>query len=614
MSLNPEPSARARRRIVSPTQWAIVVVLGAMLALLILAIALPTVLAGRILPGVRVGSVAVGGLSTDAAREHLMRDDEARAPIELRADDRRWTLPASAIGVDVERSVAAAYAVGRSGSRVARSAAALRSLARPSRVPFVVRFDRDGTAAALAAAAADYDIPARDASIVVDGTLIHATEPAGGQRIDVVDALDRLASAARIGTWPIDGVNLTTEAVAPTVTDSHEAFEAARALVSAPIELVVDERSWTLVPAEVGSALRGATIDGRAALVFDEAMLSALLKPVTEVVSRTAEGPRFHFDDTAGRLAVIKPAVTGRQINIGRTAERLLEVARGGDRRVAVAYDATRPAVDDDVTAEALGIRELIHEETSYYRGSSVDRVHNIAVAAARFDGVLVPPDATFSFNLQIGDITEETGYRKTLIILDGATADGVGGGVCQVSTTLFRTAFWTGLPIVSRTAHGYRVGYYEQNAPVGLDATVYYPVLDFQFANDTGQWLLLETYANGANKTLTFKVYGTKPNREVAMEGPRMGAQVPPPPPRVEVDPSMPPGSADEVELARYGASVSVTRVITAPGKDEVRETFSSVYRPTGALTKVGPSPQPEPGAATEAQLAAAADAAPLP
>jgi len=614
MPPNREPSTHPTRRTPTPTQWLGMAVLCGLLVLMLGIIALPMAMAGRILPGVRIAEVAVGGLSVADAAAKLAASDDVRAPTTLRAGDAAWELPAGALGVDVERTVAAAYAVGRSGSRASRAAAILGTLARPVRAAYIVRFDRQAAERALAAVAADYDVPARDASIVVDGTTIRATEPADGRRVDAAEAVERLDAAARIGAWPVAEVALRTEVVAPVVRDAHAAYEEARSLLSGPVELVVDESSWTMVPAELGSALRGATVGGRAALAFEEATLAALLRPVTEVVSRTAEGPRFHFNDDARRLQVITPAVTGRQINVARTGERILEVARGGSRRVAIAYDATRPPIDETVSAEDLGIRELIHEETSHYRGSSADRVHNIAVAAARFDGVLIPPDATFSFNLQIGDITEETGYRKTLIILDGATADGVGGGVCQVSTTLFRTAFWAGLPIVARTAHGYRVGYYEQNAPVGLDATVYHPVLDFRFANDTGQWLLIESYTNRAAMTVTFKVYGTKPNREVTMEGPRIGAQVPPPPPRVEVDPSMPPGRSEEIELARYGASVSVTRVITAPGKEPLRETFSSAYRPTGELTKVGPSAAAPAEGADDAQAALPADAAPRP
>ena len=131
--------------------------------------------------------------------------------------------------------------------------------------------------------------------------------------------------------------------------------------------------------------------------------------------------------------------------------------------------------------------------------------MQNIETAASKFHGLLVAPGETFSMASAIGDITLDNGYAEALIIIGGQTIKGVGGGVCQVSTTLFRTAFFAGFPIVERYAHAYRVGYYEQDrrrprlpSLAGLDATVFVPMVDFKFANDTPYWLLMETYVNG--------------------------------------------------------------------------------------------------------------------
>jgi vancomycin resistance protein YoaR len=140
--------------------------------------------------------------------------------------------------------------------------------------------------------------------------------------------------------------------------------------------------------------------------------------------------------------------------------------------------------VTDDATAEQLGIRELIHAETSYFYGSSRERVQNIQAAAARFHGLLVAPGEVFSMAQALGDITLDNGYAEALIIVGNQTIKGVGGGVCQVSTTLFRAAFFAGYPIIERHAHAYRVYYYEKVAGnrinprlAGLDATVFCPV-----------------------------------------------------------------------------------------------------------------------------------------
>jgi vancomycin resistance protein YoaR len=110
----------------------------------------------------------------------------------------------------------------------------------------------------------------------------------------------------------------------------------------------------------------------------------------------------------------------------------------------------------------------------------------NIGVAASKFDGVIVPPDRVFSFNEHLGPVTKEAGYDESLIIQGNRTSVGLGGGVCQVSTTAFRVAFFGGYELVERWAHGYRVGWYETNSVPGLDATVYSPDVDFKFRNDS--------------------------------------------------------------------------------------------------------------------------------
>ena len=128
-------------------------------------------------------------------------------------------------------------------------------------------------------------------------------------------------------------------------------------------------------------------------------------------------------------------------------------------------------------------------------------RLQNIEAASKQFYGLLIPPNTTFSMGDAIGNISLDNGYAEALIIYNGKTITGVGGGVCQVSTTLFRTAFFAGYPIVERNAHAYRVYYYEQTANgtdplmAGLDATVYFPLVDLKFTNDRPYWLLMETY-----------------------------------------------------------------------------------------------------------------------
>jgi len=604
------PATAPGRRGAPRALWLVLLLATALVAAL-----LPTLyrvrFAERVLPGVRVAGVHVGGLTRDAARLRLAAaGNDPSEPVTIRTEGLEPTaLEAAAIALDLDATLDAAFAVGRSGSRARQLGLLVRSRAVGVDLPAIVRLDASALEAALAEVAAAYDVAPVDARLVLEPRGVTATEARVGRSLDVAAASARLAQLAAAGAWPLASVEVPAKEVAPAVTDVTPALEQARTLASGPVELTQDAQRWTLTPEQLVGAMSVVTAGSGVRLALEPDRWSALLAPVTEAVSRTAEPPRFRFDPATGRLAVTTPALDGLQVDVEATADAILRLDAGQARTVPVAVVRTAPPITNTVSAEELGIRELVAESTSYYVGSAPGRVTNVRIAASKFDGVVIPPDGVFSFNHYLGDVSAEAGYQKTLIILDGATADGIGGGVCQVSTTMFRAAFWAGLPIVERWAHGYRVGYYEQHSGPGMDATVYSPVVDLKVKNDTGHALLIEAVPNTRAMTLTFRLYGTKPDREVAMEGPFTTNVVPPPPARVEVDPSLPPGASESKELARNGASVTVRRIIRAPGAEDKVETFHSRYVPTGALTLVGPPAAP-PASPDNAQAAAGAGA----
>lgn len=565
----------------------------------------------HILPGVRVGVVNVGGLDRAAAQLRLKAAGlDPAAEASVTADDRTTVLSDAAIHLDIAATMDGAFAVGRAGSRPAQLAALLRSRFGGVLVTPIVRLDRDRLARELADFAHGFDRPALDARLALEPTGVTATDAVDGRTLDVAAAAAQLADLAVAGAWPITAA-LPVRVEHPVVTDLAPALERARVLAAAPVDVTSGPDRWTITPESLVSAMTVVTKGGSVHLAMDEDRWAAVLAPVTEAVSQTARAPRFRFDPETRRLAVTVPAADGVRMNIPRTADRVLALKANGTREVEVAVDRSPPPITNTVDAEALGIRELVAENTSYYVGSAAGRVTNVRIAASKFDGIVIPADSVFSFDEYLGDVSAEEGYQKTLIILDGATADGIGGGVCQVSTTLFRAAFWAGLPVVERWAHGYRVGYYEQHSGPGLDATVYSPVVDLKFRNDTGHALLIEAVPNPRAMTLTFRLYGTKPDREIAMEGPFTTNVTPPPAPRVEVDPKLPPGASESKELARNGASVLVRRIVRTPGQADRVDAFSSRYSPTGALTLIGPPAAP-PSDEVQANAALSSSAAP--
>ena len=178
-------------------------------------------------------------------------------------------------------------------------------------------------------------------------------------------------------------------------------------------------------------------------------------------------------------------------------------------------------SISPEITTDSinnLGITQLIGEGTSNFARSSVNRIHNIKVATSRFNGILIKPQAEFSFVKTLGAVDKKHGYLPELVIKQNKTVPEFGGGICQVSTTAFRTAVNTGLEITARTNHAYPVSYYN---PQGTDATVYIPNPDLRFINNTPNYILIQTRIEGMK--LIFDFYGTDDHRVVKLIGPKI-------------------------------------------------------------------------------------------
>jgi vancomycin resistance protein YoaR len=287
-----------------------------------------------------------------------------------------------------------------------------------------------------------------------------------------------------------------------------------------------------------------------------------------------------------GMLVPIVESVPGQTLDITATVS-LIETAANSDQRTApLPLTLVSPSVSSE-DGQQLGIVELIGEGTTSFAGSSASREQNIAVGASQFDGVLVAPGETFSFNHYLGEVTAEKGYEESIIIWGNTTRADVGGGLCQVSSTAFRAAFWSGLPITERWAHAFRVSYYEP--PKGMDATIYSPSVDLKWVNDTGHHVLIQTYVDRVNDTLTFRYYGTNPGRTVERDGPYESNHIEHGPAVYRDDPTRPEGETKQIEWAKDGLDVTVNRIIKEGGVEVRRDTFFSRYQPWQAVYLVG-------------------------
>lgn len=225
------------------------------------------------------------------------------------------------------------------------------------------------------------------------------------------------------------------------------------------------------------------------------------------------------FEKDGAKVSRFSPGRDGRKISASAATQVLSgkirdSLTRHEDTQAIIPYESLFRNIPKE--AKNLGIVDLVGSGSSDFAGSPTNRIFNIKRALQNFEGQLIAPDEEFSFTKILGPVEEETGYRPELVIRNNKTEPEYGGGICQVSTTLFRAAIYSGLKITERHNHSYPVTYYK---PIGFDATVYVPRPDLKFKNNTHKSLLIHAAIEGT--VLTFELYGTPDGRTVTLDGP---------------------------------------------------------------------------------------------
>lgn len=250
-------------------------------------------------------------------------------------------------------------------------------------------------------------------------------------------------------------------------------------------------------------------------LTLDTDQLKNYLDKIKESSRIAPTNAKLSFD--SGSVSAFSLSKDGYELDSDKSLEAVKKVLSENptQRDIDLETNVLKPDVAS-TDLDKYGIKELIGEGISNFRGSPKNRIHNITVGASKFNGVLIKPNEEFSFIKTLGPVDESTGYLPELVIKTDKTVPEFGGGMCQVSTTMFRAALNSGLKITARTNHAYPVQYY---APQGLDATVYIPKPDLMFINDTPNYILVQTRIEGTQ--LFFDFYGTSDGRQAKLIGP---------------------------------------------------------------------------------------------
>ncbi|MBP9702156.1 VanW family protein [Candidatus Woesebacteria bacterium] len=533
-------------------------------------------------PNVTIANLAVGGMTRAEAATTLQQAIGERK-ITLNYNGYAWELDTSSVDINIDESLNRAYRVGR---RLDLRDYALVFVAQPQEFGIVL-----GTGTTpeyikmVEEIAQTVEIPSIQTELSVKNGVVNLINGHDGLAVDTQELSKAIGERATL--LSPDPVAVPTKVILTQLRDEEQAVLKERAITLLPKQLILglDDERIKLLGVELIQFL--SREPGQNKLV-DSNAVSEYVSGLKESLNREAVDAKFKYED--GRVTEFAPGRDGIKVDLEKTAQNIelamatLSENEEKETKIEIVVDRTSPKVTIDKINE-LGIKERIGRGESYYAHSIPNRVFNVGLAAERTNSVLVPPGEEYSFNKSVGEISGATGYRTAYVISGGRTVLGDGGGVCQVSTTLFRAAMNAGLPITERWAHAYRVGYYEQNSKPGVDATVYSPSKDLRFKNDTPGHILVQTINDPKELHLVVEIYGTSDGRVATVTEPKVSGMSGPLPTIYQDDPSLPTGTMKQVDWAASGAKTSFEYKVERNGDVLQDKVFSSNYRPWASV-----------------------------
>jgi vancomycin resistance protein YoaR len=544
--------------------------------------------ATRIIPGVRIAGIKVGGMTFSQARDVLTnKEQKTTKELKLTFENQEFLIRAQEVGLiyDWDATVSRAFEVGRTGNLILDTKDKIAGLFKSLYVPASYDYDESSLAVKFSIIKGEVNKDVIPSTLVLSqaGDLTVTSSQDGRKVVDeglysyVVGAFDRL---------DFSDINIPTKVVTPQVNEKDVAqfLPVVKDVISNDLTVTYGDKSWVFDKQQLLDLISFEKNGSTVKINLNKAKFGAYIEQISAEVNELPRGQVTALADNS-RVLEFKITRDGKDLDVAKFMSDFKNSMFGTRQPIQLAVNAVTGQADKS----KYGIFALIGEGTSHFAHSIPNRVHNIALASERTNGVLVAPGATYSLNDSIGEITAKTGYYPAYIIAGGRTVLGDGGGVCQVSTTMFRAVLNAGLPVVMRYPHAYRVGYYEQDMPVGFDASVFQPSWDFKFKNDTSAYVLIQTSVDPVNYVMSFRIYGTPDGRTVEISQPAITNQSPPPAPLYQDDPTLPVGVTQQVEFPAWGAHVVFTRTVKRGAEILYTDTFSSSYQPWRAVYLVG-------------------------
>ena len=544
--------------------------------------------ADKVADGVTVSGQDVSGLSAAqaesklAARAHTLYTEQ----VVFTGAGRRWSIAPAQLAVEGDWNAAAAEALDRADGPVPiRGFKRLELRFFGSDVEPPATADPGALDRQLRVIAKQVEVDGREAAIVLRNgqPVVIPGEPS--RSLETEAAADTMVSALAALERP-GPVALPIEVTPPEVGRDALAAVArqVRTALSGPVVFAYKNVHLTVTPEQIASFLE-LPHNGQRDLEIGGPEAKKYFDNLSRAVARAPREVDFSVDD-AGKARMIASR-DGRKLDVAASEKALLAAAlRTVNRTAQLVVVPAKPKLTTE-RAKALGITGLVGRYTTFY-GGDANRIHNVQLVARLIDRHMIAPHSTFSFNKTTGERNAAQGFLEAPVIINGELKTGLGGGVCQVSTTVFNAAFEAGLPITSRTNHALYIDHY----PLGRDATVNYPDTDLTFQNDSDHWILVRTIVGSSS--LTVRLFGTPLHRRVETQTSPL-EETGPAPVKREPDSHLYVGEKVVEEYGQPSRSVSVRRLVyDAKGKLLFDTTWYSNYLAEPKVVRVGTKPVP--------------------
>ncbi|MEK7638201.1 MAG: VanW family protein [Patescibacteria group bacterium] len=579
-------------------------------ALFVASITYAWYLSDRIVPRTWVGSVAVGGMTREQAAIRIQEALDAfnAQGIVLSVEGSSDVIAPDSIALDLNLSEAidAAFLRGHKGGALKQTWQRVSALWSSHRRDAPVRIDETALRRQISDIADTTDFERSDIRLqVIAAKVSLLTDTKPGRAIDQSEAFDRIQSSLRgLSAAPI-ALQLYDDMPRADIAKAKTAVSDVQKMISRSLSLQYEDVQFYINRERLGSWIISEYDGDRLKPGLNREAIGVYVTTIATALNIASQPPQITTQD--GRVTGFIPPKVGRSVQEDKLTDNIINaitVRTGTDKigdTLVVPLKSTKMSLiglDED-----SGITELIGRATTPFTGSPRNRISNIKNGVKFLTGTIVAPGEEFSTLATLGIIDNTTGYLPELVIKGDRTTPEFGGGLCQVSTTLFRSVLDAGLPITARRNHSYRVSYYEKDANgkvigPGLDATIYQPDTDFRFLNDTTHPILIIGYVIGDKAT--FELYGTKDGRTSQIIGPKLLTETSPGEPVYIETTDLTPGVIKQVETPHPGGSATATYIVTYSDGTKKTVEFKSWYRRwpakylKGVLVLSSPTPTP--------------------